>query len=477
MNIKIKKLKLFLNLVLLFFLFFFVFLYIAPFGNISYKKDFQKKINNIFLAKGHIYKLGPADRVHNKNKIIAEPAYFYLRTPRSFDSARLKIKYKISEKSLANGRLINVQAGVLLNKDSWSYSLGPIYNNALNLAIEDWAYDKEGDTVFLQKDKKFENLDNFLNKKDFSSLAVYNYKLSNNYLIDKYTKKEDYSFSTPSLLGSHVFYTYLKDENLKFDFLFENIDKNNKNNLDIFVYSENNIIFSKSFDSGQFKDGKSLNFSLDLPYLPEGVYRVEIRANNSFIIKSIKSYLDKISFLNKVSLYNTSNGFQVFSNKSNFKIKVLDAQCLGQISINNQSFLLDEIYRQFSLDLPFQEFNSIKSNSCGLLIENNGLFSFEKESLFNPLISSIESLVDLDSFSFIIANYDPPKREGEYYFSELDIDLKNAWREDDEYRFIISAPFLNGLDLNEYLEIKEIEIKLSGKSLKTKILDLFNHKN
>ena len=475
-DIKVKKLKLFLNIVLLIFVFIFLFLYIVPFGKITYKKDFKSRFSNVFLAKGAIYKLGPADRIYDKNKIIAEPSYFYLRTSRNFDLAKLKIKYKISEASLAINSLINIQAGVLLDKESWNYRLYPVYNSALNFALENWSCKEYNNVTFLQKEEKFENLSDFLNSKDFSSLATYNYYLSNNYLIDNYNKKEGYSFSFPSLLGSHIFYAYLKDESLKIDFLFENIDQNNKNNLDIFVYSENNVIFSKSFDSSEFENKQGVNFSLDLPYLPEGVYKVEIRANDSFVIKSMKSYLEKISFLNKINLFNTSDGFYVFSNKSNFKIKALDAQCLNQVNINNQIFLLDKIYKQFSLDVPRQEVNFVQSNSCGLLIENNGLFSFDRNSLVNPSISSIESAGDLEELNFIIADYKAPQKEGDYYSSEIDVDLKNAWREDGEYRFIISAPFLNNLNNSEYLEIEKIEIELFGKSLKTKLLDYFVNK-
>jgi len=67
-----------------------------------------------------------------------------------------------------------------------------------------------------------------------------------------------------------------------------------------------------------------------------------------------------------------------------------------------------------------------------------------------------------------------PKEKGNFYVSTLDIDLKGAYREKNEYRFIISAPFLRGDKPDEYLLIKNIKIELRGKSIFEKIKSHFN---
>ena len=68
-----------------------------------------------------------------------------------------------------------------------------------------------------------------------------------------------------------------------------------------------------------------------------------------------------------------------------------------------------------------------------------------------------------------LAKYSPVIKDGEYYISEISLDLQNAWREKGVYRFIISAPFLKDVDSSNYIEISDLEIELSGKTLLRKI--------
>lgn len=471
---KYKKISLYLNIFLLVLPLFFFFLYFVPFGHIIYKKDFSKNYNNIFLGKGPVYKFGPNDRIIDKNKLIAEPAYFYLKTARNFDLAKMKIKYKISDKAFSDNNFINVEAGVLLNKNNWNYKLYPVYNKTLNDLSHSWNYQKIGKAIFFQKEKKFDTLTNFLENKDFSSLLLYNYNLENDFVLNNY-ERSDYEFKTPALRGSHVFYTYLKNEDLQFDFSFRNLDIENKSQLDLFVYLGQDVVYSKSFSADEFVDGKKIDFNLNLPDLPESVYKIEIRASDSFIVEKIVSHLSKFVFLHKLNLYDTKNGFQVFSNKNDFRIKSLEAQCLNSVNINDQPFIVDRIFQQFSFNVPNKNLNIISSESCGMLIEGRGLFSFSEQSFFNPLIDLLDKDNLPDNYNFVIAEYDFPQKEDNYYSSEVEIDLKNAWRENGEYRFIISAPFLKGLDNEEYLEIKNIEIELFGKNFKDKLSEYFQN--
>lgn len=462
-----QKLRIYLNIFLLALIFVLFLFYFSPFGRISYQKDFSKKYT--FLGgKGAIYKLGPNDRIVNKNKIVGEPAYFYLKTNRSFDSAKVSIEYDISNQVFLENDYVNFEMGLLLNKDNWNYRLYPAYNNVLNYLYGNWHKTFEDDgSVFLQKEKKFSDFNDYSKQVDFSSLLIYNYNLKNDFILPDYQKINDYKLSIPSLRGSHVFYTYLKDENLKFDFSLRNLDQESKKEADVFVYLNQDIIFSKNFSTKELSDGDL--FSLDLSDLPEGAYKIEIRSGEDVVIENFTSYMNKLVFLHKVNLYETENGFNFFSNKTDLKIKSLESECLNKLSINEDVFTVDQIFKQFNFKSLNKEINNIKSDSCGMLIESNGLFSFSYESFFNPLISTLSSDVLVDDYSFVLSNYSPPKKKDNTYISVLNFDLRGACREKGEYRFIISAPFLKGDNQNKYLEIKNIKIELQGKSLLEKI--------
>lgn len=470
-----RNLRLIFYLFLIFICFSLFYLYFSPFGKAYYSKDFSKNYNNIFLGRGSIYKLGPADRIIEKNKLISEPAYFYLKTARAFDNAKIKIKYRLSPNIATENNFINIEAGVLLDKNNWNYRLYPVYNSFLNKCIDSWHVSDYNGLKFFQNKEQFKNLESFLGGKDFSSLALYNYKLNNDFVLRDYKTSQDYRAELPKLRGSHSFYTYIKDQSLRFDFTFKNISNNFKDNIDLFVYLNQDVIFSKSFLPVEFGDN-GVDFSLNLPDLPESVYKIEVKTSDDYVIDKLISYLPKVVFLNKINLYDNSDGFEFFSNSSNLRAKVLDASCLASIHLNDDIFNIDRIFKQFTLSFAKnkmdQELNFIKSSSCGTLFEGSALFSFNKESFFNPLILNLNEYNYKDNFEFIIADYNKPEFKDGYYISEVEMDLKNSWRENNEYRFIISAPFLDGNN-EKYLEINSVEINLMGKGLKQKLIEYF----
>lgn len=446
--------------------------YFVPLGKISYKYDFSK---SNYIGKGVFNKFGPKERIIDKNKIIGDPTYFYIKTFRNFSSAKLNIKYKIGPKLLKDNNFLNIESGVLVDKDNWRYKLYPVYNNVLEDVLKKWQItpiDNENNLFFAQKEKKFANYLDFLKNNDFSSVVFYNYNLNYEYLLPDYKKTaEDKNLIIEKIRGSYSFYIYIKEEDLKIDFSFWNKNINNQQDLSIYVYYQDNLIFNNFINSQEFNNNSDVNFSLNLPSLPEGVYKVEIKANDDFITKKIYSNLSKLSFINRLWLSDLENGFEVFSNKNNFRIKSLETDCLGEIKINEDIFLVNKIYQQFNFKVKNNNLNQITSNSCGLLIENNGLFSFSRESFFDPTLGKLEENIDINNINFIIASYKSAEIKNGYYNSEIYIDLENVIKDKDGYNFIISTPFLKNLDPDEYIEIKEIKIELWDDNIFKKIFN------
>jgi hypothetical protein len=462
-----RKLRLFLYSFLVVITIILAYFYFCPLGDVTYKHDFSKKHYNFLGGQGFFHKLGPAERIANKNKIIGDPAYLYLRAPSRFSSANLKLKYKISPELLNSEEFLNIEAGVLLDKDNWRFALYPVFNNYLEKLLSEWDAQEKDGVIFYQREKKFDNYLDFLKQKDFSRTAFYNYNVDYDYIIKNYQPQrvDDY-LNIENIRGSYSFFTYIKNEDLNFDFDFS-VYSEALSSLSLYVYFYNNIIFSQNLLDSKGEDVNNINYNLNLKDLPEGVYKVEIRSGDNFITKKLSTSNSKLVFLNKIWLSGLENGWEVFSNRSNFRIKTLEADCLGEIDINSEKFIVDKIYQQFNFSLSdnSSDLNKITSNSCGLLIENSGLFSFTADSFFNPLPQKLEEGVDLNKFDFIIAKYKKPQTAGEYFISEIDINLNNAFKDKDGYQFIISAPFLKDLVDNKFIELKKIEIKLKKRIL------------
>lgn len=440
--------------------------YFCPLGKTTYQHDFSRKYYNFSGGQGFFHKLGPADRVVDKNKIIGDPAYFYLRTPGRFSLAQLKIKYRLSPAVLASDDFLNMEIGVLLDKDNWRFSLYPFFNNYLNNLNSDWDYQSSEGLSFYQRDKKFNNYLSFIKNNDFSRAVFYNYSFNYDYLMANYQPdRSGPQEAIKNIRGSYSFLTYIKNEDLKVDFSFSNKDLSPLKSFSLYVYFQDKIILDKNFsDSDLANDNR---FSLNLPDLPEGVYKVELKANDNLITNSLISYNSKLVFLNRIWLSDLSEGWTVFSNKNNFRIKALESDCLGDIKINQENFVVNEIFQQFnfSVDNPSNNLNKIESSSCGLLIENNGLFAFQENYFFNPTLNKLDHDSNLENIDFIVAKYQKPYIEGDYLVSEVELSLDQAYKDKDGYQFIISAPFLGELNPEKYLEIKSIELKLKKRPL------------
>ena len=103
-----KKVRFFLYGLLLVILVILACFYFVPSGKISYKYDFSQKYYNIIGGRGFFHKLGPPERIIDKNKIIGDPVYFYLKNFRNFSSAKMKIKYQISPNLLEKNNFLNI---------------------------------------------------------------------------------------------------------------------------------------------------------------------------------------------------------------------------------------------------------------------------------------------------------------------------------------------------------------------------------
>ena len=455
-----KKFRIILYSFLVFFILVLAFLYIVPGGKIKYQYSFSRPY---LWGRGFFHKFGPEDRIIN-NKIIGDPVYFYLRSPRNFSEAKLKIKYRFSPELIVNHDFINLEAGVLVDKDNWNYSLKPFYNNVLENLTE--AQIEDG-VLFYQKDQIFSNYQEFLNQSNFSSSTVfYNFQPNFIYIDPSYQPVSDQVLEINQLKGSHSFYLYLKEENLNFDFSFLRQSDTLKD-LDLFLYYQDNLIFS---DRISFLVEDELFYQLNLSDLPEGVYKLEIKANDQ-ILSSFKTNLSKLVFINKIFLDQSYGPFTLYSNQNNLRIKSINIESLGEIEIASNTFKVDKIFQQFNFSVPKPDSDLvlIKSDSSGFLIEGEALFSFSVDSFFNPNLNKLSVASQSNEADFILAKYSPVIKDGEYYISEISLDLQNAWREKGVYRFIISAPFLKDVDSSNYIEISDLEIELSGKTLLRKI--------
>ncbi|MCK5320575.1 hypothetical protein KAJ61_04250 [Candidatus Parcubacteria bacterium] len=481
---KIIKFRIILFLLLFASVCFFFYKAIIPSGKIIYTNNFEKE--NYFLGK-----LSPNERLATGDKkieniIIANPVYFNLYTPRTFDKAILKYRYKNTAKTPL------IETGVLVDKNAWRYDLQPVENRLIDQLSLVWNQIRDGDEMLLIRPEtlggeygiNYSGIKDFiLNPPEFNKIAAYNYNLSFNYILDDYQPSESITQDIPALRGAYQFFVYLKNEDLYLDFIFYDLNKNkDSDDFDIRLYFNDELIdFKRIEDDNNISDNgevsKENNFQFKLANLPEGAYKIEVKANNDIITKIIKSRHKKMAFIHKIELFNAGKeDIKLYTDSNSIQATTIFPESLQIIKVNENNFDINETYKQFEiLTDNYGASSEILLQKDGLILSGDGVFAFSQYSLINPKIKKADYNLDVNKagIDYIIAKYKSPLKTGEWSVAEVEIDLAQAYRENNKSSFIISAPALKQ-EYNKELYFDLIEIELSGRGLFDKINDFWN---
>jgi hypothetical protein len=456
---------------------------IVPSGHIGYIYNFTKE--SYFIKK-----LTPAERVRpvesGSQKIIGNPVYFALRTPRRFNKARLTLKYK------NNSVLPLIEAGVLVDKKIWRYDLRPIENRLLDELAGAWNKIQEGEILLLQREKKYKSISDFLNNLPIrNQIALYNYELKDKFILPDYQPKVAENKIGHALRGPWQVYTYIKNEDLDFYFTFLDLNKNkDADSIDLYLYSIGQLIDSRHMDDdGILSDNGETTprgeLKLKLAGLPEGVYKIELKVNDDIITKEITTREQKLSFINKIWLSQAGEkNLSLFSDSSFISAQTINPGRLQTIKAGEKDLKVTETYKQFSATAD-NKINEIKLEKDDVILSGDGVFSFNRDSLINPEFKKADSNLDVnkENINYILASYKKPADINGWKVASAEFGIENAYREfyprqlggAGKYSFLISVPALKDDDnIDDSIEVGEIRINLEGTSLLDKIKKLFN---
>ena len=494
--------------------FWLLYMAIVPSGKISYvRRDFgiSPPNYNYFISK-----LTPEDRVALTSeaklpagslaswKITGDPVYFSLRTHRRFDKAKLTLKYK------NEGDLPLIEAGILADSVVWRYDLRPIENKTIDQLSLAWDVISEGEAILLQREKKYNSIDEFLNNMpDNKEIALYNYNLAQKYLLPDYEKSNENLILDCALRGAYQFYVYIKDpassgagEDLDLDFVFQDLNKNNDADpIDINLYYDNQLIDSRHLDDDGITSPQPSNLpegahkvelrgyrelKFKTANLPEGAYKVELRVNNDIITKKISTAQSKLSFINKIWLADgCGENIILYTDSRKISAQTTNPVKLQTVLIQGKELEINETYKQFNITAD-ENISEIRLAQDDVILAGDGVFSFSQNALISPGFKKINVDTDInkESINYVLANYSAPKESDGWKTASAEFDLSKAYREDNDfqigtsgkYGFIISIPGLRADDeVEDWVEVGEIAVELEGRSLWEKLKQFFNN--
>jgi len=246
--------RVFLWLVLAVILSWFAYFKIVPSGKISYVYNFSKL--SFFIGK-----LSPAERVianQGSAEVRGDPVYFSLRPPRRFEQASVTIKFKNTTDFPV------VELGLLNDKIAWGYDLKPLENKIIDQLSLVWpAVNSQNGIRLIEREKKYDTVEEFLSNLPASNeIALYDYSLKNNFLLDKYQPAKEKQLVNYSFRGAYQFYTYIKNEELDYVFEFTDLNANRDNDpVDIKVYSADGLIRTEHIADDLAEHGAALALS------------------------------------------------------------------------------------------------------------------------------------------------------------------------------------------------------------------------
>jgi hypothetical protein len=134
---------------------------------------------------------------------------------------------------------------------------------------------------------------------------------------------------------------------------------------------------------------------------------------------------------------------------------------------------LTETYRQFS-SVASDDFSrkEVVLNHDDVILDNNGVFAFSPDDFFSPSVKKIDRFFKSDGqIKYVVANYTAPVSDQDFRIASATFDLSSANRENGKYTWLFSVPGLalaegeTATSTDNYLEIKEVKVKLQGKTL------------
>jgi hypothetical protein len=450
---------------------------ITPFGiTVQYAMEQNTK---------SISKLGPNDRAQTVDikgqkmfKQIGDIAYFTTDMPFAFDQATIRVFYQNpnQEQTISIG---------YQNQQEWNYDLKfidvPFLNNLK------WVKNGYNPALF-QREQHYTSADSFLsNPPENSVIGTFNYDTDLDKIaqtrIPYYSPQSNKTVINTALRGSHTIYAYLENEPFQMNIIKQDLNwYEGADDMTVKIYKGKDIVYEiKTEDDGvqdqshKIMPEKEIQIKNPGKELPEtGVYKIVIETNGDTIIKKISTNLHKLVFANSIfpvtnsKVYNgivaTTSATTVFTNAPTLSAQTYHEQGKQNILVGNQ--VLGVHMLQSAAYLPPKDDIAQVTIPLNDVVLNGfmGYFAFSRDQFFLPTkyhILPITKPEDVGLVDYILTDYLPSHKEGEWQVNEQTFDLRTAYIKDNKLSWIIKAPKLKERGGN--IIIKDIQITFHKK--------------
>lgn len=431
---------------------------VVPFGSISYQTDFLGY--NYFISE-----LSPRERLQGEpgkqqRIITGEPVYFYLRSPRPFQTATVTVTVKNPNPFM--------EIGLCRDKVSWHFERQPLYiENLEKRAIEQYIIQENG-VLLWQREKTYSSIKDFLNSPPLlDKITTYNYRLDSLFRLADYRSVSEERTIQLGARGGYTIITYSDGHPIEIHFSVSSKEKNNilSQPLVISLYNEqDHVIIRKEIPVSDAVATQSIMIKSET--LDPGPYRIEVKGGNEIITENIITAQTQISFAHQLWLTDRDRSNSVLVTDGSYvKVQTLNPRSLQTITVEKDSLELSETYKQFSLVLKDQTraMKQIQLVRDDVMIATDGVFAFRTEDIINPTARTFSSTLDINQagIDYIIARYQPIGLSSSIT-REMKFNLSDTCLDKGRFPFLIAAPDISA---DQATEIQKVDITLEGKTL------------
>jgi hypothetical protein len=395
--------------------------------------------------------------------IIDDPVFFFVHPHRGFDSVEMEVWFK-------NDAVPIVEMGGLAQEAGQVYDLQPLQNLLIDQST--WSRLEQNGVTLLQRERTFERIADFLvNPPPRYEIATYHYQLTRPYVIEGYIPSSEERVIDVSLRGFHEFKTYVKDETLRYEIAYMDMNRaEGPDPVSVVVVNEFGEPVGSAYasddgdTSGEGRPSSLKTLSVSIPNLSEGVYKVELRAERDVFFRRLTTSQQKIVFMNnlylgdEVAWKESARAVSFWTEAKNLAFQTQHAEGVQDVQVGEEKVNIVEPYARYPFTVLEDGVVRTTLPKADALVHTDGHIAFSPDQFFNPDPVRLRETTDLDGLgvNYVIADYTSPERVGNWLVSKAVFDTRVLFQDEGAWKFTFSTPGIR--DLGAQLDVGRINM-------------------
>jgi hypothetical protein len=458
--------------------------YFAVNGNLTITQNFNNdddSIVSLFIPANQASDIMKNLRTGETTQTITEgPVYFTVKLPRAFDSVTAKIQYATDYHGPIRFGVIELLNPLATKEKTIDV---PLLRDALTQFWQNTTDELTGNTVYSKDGLTLAEVQD--RAKNGEPIATVGADLQVPYRDPNYTPNNSPHTIPNQLRGSHLFYTYIKDETLRLT--LDVVDTNvsiGSDPISVVVRNEKNeVIETQKFsdDGNQTNDRMSSEpkrITVEKSGLPEGVYQIVVQTSGDVLLENLITQQQKFVVKDYLLFGNESESFTVQLGSRTLTAVTDNAAALGSVDVDGRSLLLHTINQAVVLKEVRTDETTVvpvRGNKADVSLSYSGYAAFEPTAYFDPdfAIQAVTADVQLSDVSAIVVrDFTPPVENYRGLEAAVDLPLAGVLGDRKKLQFVLEAPEL--LSEKESIIVDSITLEFHRASLWSRLSKRFS---